>query len=299
MEYIAGVDAGGTKTSILCMDREGQIIDSKKFGPFNLNSIGEEKFKELLVEIGDYLNDLGDCKALCIGAAGVSNQKMRDLVETELKNKGILNYKLVGDEEIALWGALDGKPGISVVAGTGSVCCGKNLKSEFITVGGWGHLLGDEGSGYAIGRDAIKAVIAIMDGYGEKTRLEYAVKEKFDLDSRRKIIEYVYNNNKSSVAAIAKTVLDEAQNGDKVSIEILQRNAKELCRQIGALKEKLSLKECEVALLGGLLENDTLYRKYLVDEINNISGLSCVTPKQSALMGACMMALGDYKNGIK
>ena len=291
MKYIAGIDGGGTKTNILCCDLQGKQIATQKFGPFNLNSIGEEGFADLMAEICTFLKNIGECTALCIGAAGTSNPHMRLLVQLAMENAGITNWKLVGDQEIALRGALEGQPGISVVAGTGSVCYGQNEKGEEVGAGGWGHLLGDEGSGYAIGRDVLREVTHCWDGYGMETSLVKAVEENLYLDTPQKLIAYVYENDKSSVAKVARIAEQEASRGDKTANRILQSNARELGYQVKAVAKRLSMSRGEVALLGGLLENETVYRKYLVDEISSLcSGLICVKPRQNALAGALMMA---------
>lgn len=292
VKMIAGIDGGGTKTRVLCCDLQGQQIAAREYGPFNLNSIGETAFCKLLTDITAFLNTEGDCTALCIGAAGVSNPRMGELIGQAMKTAGIINWKLVGDQEIALWGALEGRPGLSVVAGTGSVCCGRNEAGDYITAGGWGHLIGDEGSGYAIGRDVLKAVTHYWDGYGEETGLIHAVKEILDLGDRQKMIAYVYENSKSSVARAARIAEQEAAKGDAAAMTILQKNAESLAELIKAVITRLSMQQGEIALLGGLLENDTIYRKKLVDEIQARNpGFICVAPKQNALTGAVMMAL--------
>ena len=228
---------------------------------------------------------------MCIGAAGVSNPRMGDLIAQAMETAGIARWKLVGDQEIALWGALEGSPGVSVVAGTGSICCGRNEAGDYITVGGWGHLIGDEGSGYAIGRDVLKAVTHYWDGYGEETGLVKAVIDTLHLEDRQKMIAYVYENSKSSVARAARIAEQEAANGDAVAKKILLKNAGDLAKQVKAVTARLSMQQGEIALLGGLLENDTIYRKSLVKEIQNTNpGFVCVTPKQNALTGAVLMA---------
>ena len=216
---------------------------------------------------------------------------MGELIAQAMETAGITRWKLVGDQEIALWGALEGSPGVSVVAGTGSICCGRNEAGDYITVGGWGHLIGDEGSGYAIGRDVLKAVTHYWDGYGEETSLVKAVIDTLHLEDRQQMIAYVYENSKSSVAKAARIAEQEAAKGDDVAKKILLKNAGDLAKLVKAATVQLSMQQGEIALLGGLLENDTIYRKNLVKEIQNTNpGFVCVAPKQNALTGAVLMA---------
>ena len=286
MKFVAGIDGGGTKTRVLCCDLQGRQIAAREYGPFNLNSIGEEAFCNLITEITTFLKATGDCTALCIGAAGVSNPRMGELIAQAMETAGITRWKLVGDQEIALWGALEGSPGVSVVAGTGSICCGRNEAGDYITV-----LIGDEGSGYAIGRDVLKAVTHYWDGYGEETSLVKAVIDTLHLEDRQQMIAYVYENSKSSVAKAARIAEQEAAKGDDVAKKILLKNAGDLAKLVKAATVQLSMQQGEIALLGGLLENDTIYRKNLVKEIQNTNpGFVCVAPKQNALTGAVLMA---------
>lgn len=291
MKIVAGIDGGGTKTKVICRDLQGQTIAEERFGAFNLNSIDEEGFAALLKQIFGFLQSKGECVSLCIGAAGVSNPRMRGLVEQAVTQAGIEKWELVGDHEIALWGALEGKPGISLVAGTGSICCGRNAEGDTLRAGGWGHLIGDEGSGYAIGRDVIKAATHLWDGYGAPTCLAELLAEQFHLDDRQKVIAYVYKNDKSYVAQASRLAEQAAAGGDAVALQILQDNACQVSCQVAAVVKGLHMEHGEVALLGGLLENDTVYRKFVVEEIEkSCPGFICVAPRQNAAVGAVMMA---------
>ena len=155
MRFTAGIDGGGTKTTVECRDAQGAVLCRKTFGAFNLNSIGEDAFRGLLAEITGFFSGLGGCGALCIGAAGVSNSRVRELTAEAVGQAGIRRWRLAGDHETALYGALAGGPGCALIAGTGSICCGRNAAGGFARAGGWGHLIDDGGSGYALGRDAL------------------------------------------------------------------------------------------------------------------------------------------------
>jgi len=291
MEFIAGIDGGGTKTTLICSSLQGEILAEKKFGPFNLNSIGEEGFAALMAEICTFLQKMGQCRALCIGAAGSSNTRMKALIEEAAGKTDIAAWQLVGDHEIALCGALEGEPGICLIGGTGSVCFGRNGKGETARAGGWGHLIGDEGSGYAIGRDALRAVACQWDGRGEATSLTEAVAEDFGIDMPRKMIEYVYGKDKSNVAAVSRIVEREAALGDRVAKEILAKQAHLLAELAAAVAKRLNMEAGEAALLGGLLENDTIFRRLLRQAVGEkCPGFTCVAPRQNAALGALIMA---------
>ena len=291
MEIIAGIDGGGTKTRIRCRDLRGNEISSQSFGPFNMNSIGPEKFRELMAQIGEYLNSVGQCKAVCMGSAGISNTLMVDIVTEAMAQAGIANWRLVGDQVIALHGALDGQPGIAVIAGTGSICFGLGADGTQARSGGWGHLIGDEGSGYALGRDAVQAVAMAWDGYGSQTMLTELLAQRFELDTQPKIISYVYGADKSRLAALSRLVEEAAAAGDEVSVEIIRKNARQLAQLATAVGRRLALENAQVAMLGGMLENDTMLRKEFICAMAELAPqYSCISPIHNACTGAVMMA---------
>ena len=269
MKFIAGIDGGGTKTKVVVASPEGEALLSQVFGPFNLNSIGAERFAALLDEICTWLNQQGQCLALCIGSAGISNQEMTRLVAEGMQRGGIKNWKLVGDQVIALNGALEGRPGIALIAGTGSICFGKNAAGQFARSGGWGHLIGDEGSGYALGRDALTAVARAWDGWGERTLLSELLASELGLDDQKKIISYTYGGDKSRIAALSRLVT----------------------RLVGTVAKQLELEAPEVAMLGGLLENETMLRaQFQAEMAKQYPQMACVLPHRDAAAGAVMLA---------
>lgn len=291
MNFLAGIDGGGTKTKVVCVTADGQPLDTRRFGPFNLNSIGQERFTGLLTEICEYLNTLGFCQALCIGSAGISNPDMARLVGEAMTRHGIGNWKLVGDQEIALWGALDAQPGIALIAGTGSICFGRAADGATARSGGWGHLIGDEGSGYALGRDALAAVARAMDGWGPETGLTALLGEELHLTTRQEIVAYTYGGDKSRVAALSRLVEEAAREQDAVALEIIRKNAGQMALLVDAVARKLGLGDTKVAMLGGMLENDTQLRKAFQEEMAAAHPrIACVAPSHDAATGAVMMA---------
>lgn len=204
---------------------------------------------------------------------------------------GIENWNLVGDQVIALNGALSGEAGIALIAGTGSICFGKNGAGEYARSGGWGHLIGDEGSGYALGRDALAAVARAWDGWGEKTLLSQLLAEQMELDDQKKIISYTYGGDKSRIAALAPLVEQAAGQDDAVALEIIRDNAVKMTGLVGAVARQLGIKAGKVAMLGGLLEHDTKLRETFVAEMGGqYPALVCTEPEQDAAAGALMLA---------
>ena len=238
-----------------------------------------------------WLNQQGQCLALCIGSAGISNQEMTRLVAEGMQRGGIKNWKLVGDQVIALNGALEGRPGIALIAGTGSICFGKNAAGQFARSGGWGHLIGDEGSGYALGRDALTAVARAWDGWGERTLLSELLASELGLDDQKKIISYTYGGDKSRIAALSRLVEQAAARDDHVALGIICANAVLMTRLVGTVAKQLELEAPEVAMLGGLLENETMLRaQFQAEMAKQYPQMACVLPHRDAAAGAVMLA---------
>lgn len=161
--YVCGWDGGGTKTQVLCLTPEAAWPGEGTFGPLNLNGAEEEKIAATIRESVAFMagqpGGLAGCGALVIGTAGVSNRAAMELVTRAVRQCGYEGpLRLLGDQEIALAGAIDG-PGAVLVAGTGAICCGRDGAGNRTRVGGYGYLIDDGGSGYALGRDILTAVV--------------------------------------------------------------------------------------------------------------------------------------------
>ncbi|MFR2591224.1 MAG: BadF/BadG/BcrA/BcrD ATPase family protein [Ruthenibacterium lactatiformans] len=176
MRYAAGMDGGGTKTVLEARAPDGRVLLRERFGPLNLNSAASQAVRETMQGCTDALarlpGGLEACAALCVGSAGVSNPQARALLEQMLRRCGYRGALLLtGDQETALAGALGAPCGMVLIAGTGSICFGRDAAGKTARSGGYGHKIDDEGSGYALGRDALAAVVRAQDGRGPRTLL--------------------------------------------------------------------------------------------------------------------------------
>lgn len=288
--FIVGIDGGGTHTRVEIRDQNNQFVSRMEFGPFNLNSIGEEAFRKLLAEIFAACGGMKNCAKLCIGAAGISNPRVKEILMEELARvefKGL--WKLCGDQEIALRGAMD-TAGVALIAGTGSICFGKNDAGNCARAGGYGHLIDDGGSGYALGRDVLSAAVRCIDGRCTSPAMEAAVYAQLGGTTPQDIISFVYSpaTDKSGIAKFAHIALELADREEAVAQEILDRGAQALLELVEAVQRKLSLSGCQIALLGGLLSQDNVYRRTVVSCLSRI-GIP-IAPAHDALWGAAQMA---------
>ena len=298
MDFVAGIDGGGTKTTILIGDLEGNVVDKKVLGAFNINSIGSDGFKSLIDEVIQILASYGKCLFLTIGAAGVSNIEMRSICEEKFFNTGV-PFELVGDHIIALEGAHNGGEGLAVIAGTGSICFGKGKDGLIERTGGWGHISGDEGSAYSLGRDAIKYVAKDIDGYGQQTLLKSMLAEKFGLTKREDIIKFVYSGDKATIASVAPVVSYAYSLSDCVAISIIEENATALALALSGVKKKLGLDKAYVSFFGGLIDKDTPFRSVLLNKIKtvdeSIAYRDCI---HDASKGALMLSVKKVKGAF-
>ncbi len=292
----AGIDGGGTGTTLVLLDSKGKQTARETFGPFNPNSIGEDHYRSLLSQIFDTILQAGDCNAVCIGAAGISNPMTAGIAREVAERYGLSDKLLLkGDQEIALYGAMSGKAGAILIAGTGSICFGRNAAGKAMRVGGWGHLIDDVGSGYAIGRDVLRAVVQAHDGRTEKTLLTELVQRNWNVSGIEAIIARTYSTpDKSNIAALSRTAEEGASAGDTVSLRLLERNAGELCELAGTAYAGLGEQQLSLCLMGGLLTHDTLFRRLVTRRLHtDWPGILLKEPDMDAAAGAALWALTE------
>ncbi len=231
------------------------------------------------------------CAALFSGASKTEKGKLCH---------GILpleRTRVVGDCQTACFGATVGKPGVVIIAGTGSIVLAQNEGGRFRRVGGWGHILGDAGSAYWIALESVKAGIAAEEGLGPKTRLSRAIRRWFKVKKLTEIVPAIYRPDfaKEELAALAERVAKEVGGRDAVFCEICRRAGRELAWQAlaAARLARLKARPLPVYLVGGVLAHNTLVRANLVAALKKSSPVRIEEPRLSPLGGAAAMALRD------
>src|SRR5690606_36524088 len=169
MAYYVGIDGGGTRTTLAVADAEGREL-IRRTGPAGLvdprrPAATAELLVGLIRETAAAAGQEGPATGLCAGLAGVGNVTERELVQGSLLRSGVAEQVLVvSDGETALHGALGGGPGILLIAGTGSVAYGRSEDGRVARCGGWGMIVGDEGAGYRVGQEGLRAALLSADG---------------------------------------------------------------------------------------------------------------------------------------
>ncbi|XID93510.1 N-acetylglucosamine kinase [Paenibacillaceae bacterium WGS1546] len=301
MKYAAGLDGGGTKTAVTIVDGQGREIRSFVSGAINYNGQDEESVRRSLEEIfrtiGEACRGLANCARVCIAAAGVSNPSVAPKLTSLARSCGYAGeLTIVGDQEAALVGAHEGASGIILIAGTGSICYGRNEAGETHRAGGCGYLIDDEGSGYSIGRDLLAAVVRMHDGRLPPTAIAPLVYERLKTDSVRELIAFVHhrNTNKRDIAALASLLSDACDAGDAAALAIARRSAESLRELVLPVANKLILRRGSLALAGSVLLRNRYVREELLTLLRlDLPELNVYPARKDAAWGAVRIALGD------
>ncbi|MBP1966279.1 N-acetylglucosamine kinase [Paenibacillus aceris] len=297
--YVAGLDGGGTKTAVTVADEHGLVVHAFTSGAINYNGQDADSirhsFQDIFEEIAGVCGGLENCGQIVIGAAGVSNPTVSARLEANVRECGYQGKLFItGDQETALCGAHDSEYGIILIAGTGSICYGKNEDGVTHRAGGYGHLIDDEGSGYSIGRDLLSALVRAQDGRIEGTVIAGMVYEQLQLSTVQQIIGFVYNKetNKKDIAALAPILSEACTQGDETALAIAAKSAESLFEIAVPVVEKLSLQQGSLAMAGSVLLNNSYVRSAFVKRLGErYPDLTCITAKKDAASGAVLMAL--------
>lgn len=208
---------------------------------------------------------------------------------------GIKQIELVSDGDIALAGATNGQPGIVVIAGTGSICCGVNVRGKRVCAGGWGPVVGDEGGGSWIARRALRAVAHESDERGPETSLTAAACDYFHVTLVEDLSTAIYapTITNERIAGFGKQVIEAARSGDAVARGIMKEAGMELGRSAIAVIRKLRMENerFQVAYVGGVFAAGELVLAPLRDEIARIARKAFIAPPASPpTIGAARMA---------
>jgi N-acetylglucosamine kinase-like BadF-type ATPase len=304
---VLGIDVGGTKTVCLLADDNEQVIADGREEGANLQGAGELALEKVLHSVMEKtLDGTGVLpSAICLGIAGVDRATDEAVVRAILKRIG---YKarilVVNDALIALQAGVGDAPGIVIVSGTGSIAYGRNRQGEASRAGGWGYVLGDEGSGYWIGRLALRAVVRHADGRGRVTSLTPRLLAHFGVQRATELIHQIYHEELSprSIAAVAKYVQHARDEGDMVAAGILNRAADELMTAATAVMTRLDLGDEEFTFLlaGGMFHAVP----WLCDQMQLLLPAlahqsAVVRLNQEPALGAVRLAIAELKGGAK
>lgn len=296
IKYFLGVDGGGSKTTAVVYSSEGKYICSAVGDSINYCSVGLENARQAMSEIINRLS-VNEFDCAVIGSAALNSRASAE--ETESFCGGIINSKKVimdSDLYIALEATDSEGECAAIISGTGSMAVMRNSDGEIKTAGGWGYILGDEGSGYSIGLSGIKAAIRGFEKSAPETSLTRKCLEYFEIDNIYDLIDLYYNKSVSRkiTAAFAKEVISSADGGDKVAKKIVESEAKSLSETALSIINN-SDKNIKIGLWGGVFQHNPSYRNnfktLLADKGFRNVNLIEFTPELGAIL-ACFRCEG-------
>lgn len=261
MPWVLGVDGGGTRTVALVVNEKGRVLGRGESGPANYHIAGLGASAESIQHATTTaIADAGLVKQALNGAflalAGVDRPSDRQVMSGVIARLGLsCPVQLEHHAVAALAGATGGKAGVVVIAGTGSVAFGEDSRGNRRRAGGYGPLLGDEGSGYDIGRKALIAALRNEDGRSPATVLVERIKKQFMLDHMSDMINLVYGNpaplQRTEIAGLANLVIEAAREGDSIAREILRVAGRELGLLAAAVLQGLQWDNAEIVPVAG------------------------------------------------
>lgn len=298
MRLFLGVDGGQSSTKAVIGDQAGNILGRGTGGPCNHAGAREGRARlerGVLGSVAAACREAGldpetvSFEAACFGMSGGPEDKHAIL--SQILRAGVL--LVTTDAAIALSGAATNGCGIITIAGTGSIAFGRNSDGRSARVGGWGYRFGDEGSGFDIVRQALRASLRMEEGWGPPTELRRVLLEATAAAGANEALHLFYTDEwpRDRVAALAPLVDQAALEGDAAAIGILNRAARELALLAAAVRAQLWKPgdAVEIAYIGGVFRSKLLLARFRL-LVEREPGNCCGTPHRAPAEGALLEA---------
>jgi glucosamine kinase len=296
MSHLAlGIDGGGSKTLAIIVNEQGKELGRGQAASSNHSNIGLEAAMRNLHHAAQEAAEMAGCRLpvskAWIGLAGVDRPADHEQLFPHMQMLAD-TVRLTNDAELCL-SALENAVGIAIIAGTGSIVLGRDASGQMRRAGGWGYLLGDEGSGYDLGHQALQAAMRAADGRDQPTLLLDIILHRWNLKTHTEIIDQVYKvAGTSHIAQLAPCVFQAARQGDVVAQKIMQQAATELALAVQAICTYLDFAGVlPLALAGGLLLHEPAYRQLVLDSIRQHYTLGQVAIVETPALNAARAAL--------
>ncbi len=300
--FVLGVDGGGSKTVCVVLDARRRELARGEGGPSDHYTVGYAVAREALctaiisaLETSHLIADL--VSAICLGMAGVDRPEDEQIIHQMVREIIVVpRVRVVNDAVIALVGGVGQPYGVAIISGTGSIAYGINARGQVRRAGGWGYLLGDEGSGYDIGRRALQAALRAHDGRGQPTRLLPMLLAHLNLTRIEDLMALIHLQGfqRHQIAALVPLVEQAVTEGDQVAWNILRGAAEELALAARAVIQGLEMQDeaFDVVLVGGVFKIGAC----LVEEVrrrvlDTAPQANVILPRHEPVVGAALLAL--------
>ena len=310
-QLVLGIDGGGSTTraalAVVSNAADLHVVGRGMAGASNFNSCGwDVATREVQLAIQSAFDSAGlevhRVAAICLGMSGAGRSSEQQAWKRWAEESSVAELtNVVTDAETVLAAGTPDGTGVALIAGTGSLAIGKNESGEFARAGGWGYLLGDEGSGYQIALAAMQGIARAVDGRGPETGLQAAILETLTLNDPRELIGYLYHaeRERSEIASLSRLVFEAAEQGDAEARAILQRAVTDLAELVQSVVVQLSFSDdgYALALTGGILLHQRDFRVSLLERLRELKlepvSIECV---DDASLGAVRLAINGLKH---
>lgn len=270
-KFYIGIDSGGTNCRVSIFNDKDCMIHSGVFNSVHYSAVGSKSFSAHTADIiKDFLNSKGlfltECSGICAGVAGARLKSNKDEIRKYLSEElSFLNIIIESDTAVAFEDVFGSDDGLILICGTGSVLFGR-LNGEFVRLGGWGKLLGDDGSSYFIGLNFLKLLVKQFDKNSDSYETEILLNELYSLN-RDNIIDKVYHK-KFDVASLAPFVVEQAGNWDSICRDVVEKEIDGVYDLFETFKSKYGMNNnYKVAFTGTLIESDNYFSRVLKERL--------------------------------
>lgn len=297
-ELFLGIDGGQTGTQAVLADGSGRVLGRGAGGPSNHVEMpgGRERLRaavcdsanEALAAAG--LGTVADTRLAAVYCGMTGEADFKTEIITPIFDAGVVRVE--HDAPAALAGATLGAPGIIVIAGTGSVVYGEDGTGRTSRAGGWGYVFGDEGSGFGLAREGVRAGLEALDGVGPDTALVPVLTARFGVTDLRVLPMVMYNGHVSrdGVAAAARDVLDTWQAGDVVAGRVVSAGLDALAQRVRSVAGRLQLDTPLVCLSGGVFRSAPYVEALRKAVVSLVPGASVEPARLTPAEGAVLLA---------
>ena len=297
---LIGVDGGGSKTVVLLADSEGHVLGRGMGGPSNYQVVGQQAAGAALSQtvraaFAEANLEPRAPAAICLGLSGVDRPADQAVIQAWVNEEMPgTPAAIVNDAELVLAAGTPEGWGVALICGTGSIAYGRMPGGQAARAGGWGYLLGDEGSGYAIGMAALRAVARASDGRASQTTLTRSILEHWSLAAPQELIGHIYQRRipTQEIAALARLVDMAASDQDRVAQNILQEAGHELALAVSAVVQRLGMHGTVPCAQAGsvIVKGQFIARTFLDAAVALGLRLDPVTPVTEPAQGALRLA---------
>ena len=296
--YIVGIDGGGTKTLGILTTKSGEHLAQVESGPSNYHVVGEVETQVVLENVVGELREKSGISStdpihFCLGMAGLGRAEDRKIIGSICDELGISRKRiLTHDAHIALVGGTKKQHGVIIISGTGAIVYGINADRKEARASGWGYLLGDEGSGYDIAINGLRAIARAADGRGRPTELTSRILNALELNQPSDLIRWAHAASRDAIAQLSEIVFDTARAADPVARDIVDEAADELiCATESVIKQLEFTEAFDIVLSGGNLIHQPMFADKLRQRFAKIQPKASVQlPKHEPAYGAVLLA---------